>query len=315
MTVGIAATGPNAGAGVLAGLRATEAIGQGAIGGFVSLAVLTKDQQLFRSETQTDGASGLLQKELPENMLGAPFAALISSGPNRPVPLAQFVAAKPGVGLVTGHRFPQIPADDGIPLNAHVLAAMERGQSPQMAIDAVVDRFPDHDAGFVALSIDGTIAAGNMPAVLLRRDHGCSSRTLQSPPVSVATIHNAIHPIRVLADMINDIVLEEMLRPPAAEHWITASQGIRLIRGQRAEIHINRDEEVVQILHPQAMQHPDPVPFGLGDQVRIILNGRDIGWLGYEPFMIVKDGVIMTMDGKPSLKLPILSELGIDRKS
>lgn len=308
MTVGIAATGPNAGAGVLAGLRAIEAIGRGAIGGFVSLAVLTKDQQLFRSETQTDGASGLLQKDLPANMLGAPFAALISSGPNRPAPLAQFVAAKPGVGLVTGHRFPQIPAGDGIPLNTHVLAAMERGHTPQMAVDEVIDRFPDHDAGFVALSVDGTIAAGNMPAVLLRQDHGCAARILQTPPVSVATIHNAIHPNRVLADMINDVVIEEMLRPPAAEHWIIASEGDRLDKGERAEIHIDHDDKVVQMLHPQAMRHPDPVPFGLGDQVRIMRNGKFVGWLGYEPFMIVKDELIVTMDGKPSLELPVFGD-------
>lgn len=308
MTVGIAATGPNAGAGVLAGLRAIEAIGQGAIGGFVSFAVLTEDQQLVRSETQTDGVRGLIQGALPDNMLGAPHAALISSGPNRPVPLAQFVAAKPGVGLVTGHRFPQMPADDGRPLNTHVLAAMEHGQSPQMAIDAVIDRFPDHDAGFVALSIDGTIAVGNMPAVLLRRDHGCATRTLANPPVSVATIHNAIHPNRVLADMINDVVLEEMLRPPAAEHWITASEGIRLGNGERAEIHIDHDDKVVDMLHPQAILHADPVPFGLGDQVRIILNGKFVGWLAYEPFMIVKDGVIVSMDGKPSLELPVFGK-------
>ncbi|XWN23868.1 MAG: hypothetical protein RDA78_09830 [Roseibium sp.] len=245
-------------------------------------------------------------------MLGAPFAALISSGPNRPVPLAQFVAAKPGVGLVTGHRFPQMPADDGIPLNAHVLGAMERGQTPQMAIAEVVDRFPDHDAGFVALSIDGTIAVGNMPAVLLRRDHGCAARTLQNPPVSVATIHNAIHPKRVLADMINDVVLEEMLRHPAADHWIIAAQGIRLAKGERPEIHIDHDDKVVQMLHPQATRHPDAVPFGLGDQVRIIRNGEFVGWLGYEPFMIVKDGVIVTMDGKPSLELPVFGSRGFN---
>lgn len=315
MTVGIAATGPNAGAGILAGLRAIEAIGHGAIGGFVSFAVLTEDQQLVRSETQNNGVCGLFQGGLPENVLGAPFAALISSGPNRPAPLAQFVAAKPGVGLVTGHRFPQIPADDGIALNAHVLAAMERGHSPQMAIDSVIDRFPDHDAGFVALSIDGSIAAGNMPVVLLRRDHGCATRTLQTPQVSVATIHNAIHPNRVLADMINDVVLEEMLRPPAAEHWITASQGIRLGKGERAEILVDQRYNIVQIRHPQAMRYPAPVPFGLGDQVRIIQNGKFVGWLGYEPFMIIEDGVIVTMDGKPRLKLPILSELGFHLKS
>ena len=310
MTVGIAATGPNAGAGVLAGLRGIEAIGRGAIGGFVSFAVLTEDQQLFRSETQTDGVSGLFPGHVPEKMLGAPFAALISSGPNRPVPLAQFVAAAPGVGLVTGHRFPQTPADDGIPLNAHVLAAMEGGQSPQTAIVQTIDRFPDHDAGFVALSIDGAIAVGNMPAVLRRQDQGSATRNLLSPSISVATIHNAIHPKRVLADMINDIVFEEMLRPPAAEHLIFATQGIRLIEGERAEVHVDHDYKVVRVLHPQATQHPSPTPFGLGDQVQIIQNGRFVGWLGYEPFMIVKDGLVVTMDGKPSLELPVFGSPG-----
>ena len=55
MTIGIAASGPSAGAGIMVGLRAIEAIGRGAIGGFVSLAVLTLDGRLVRAETQKDG--------------------------------------------------------------------------------------------------------------------------------------------------------------------------------------------------------------------------------------------------------------------
>lgn len=58
MTIGIAASGAWAGAGVLAGLRSVEMVGRGAIGGFVSLAVVTLDRRLVRAETQRGGDTG-----------------------------------------------------------------------------------------------------------------------------------------------------------------------------------------------------------------------------------------------------------------
>ena len=101
MTIGIAAFGPKAGAGIIAGLGAVEKIGRGAIGGFVSLVVLTDDGRLLRASVQVGGSEALFSEELPPEIAQAQCAGLISSGPNRPEPLSQFITAKIGVGIVT----------------------------------------------------------------------------------------------------------------------------------------------------------------------------------------------------------------------
>ena len=112
MTIGIAAFGPNAGRAILLGLRAAERVGTGAIGGFVAFAGVTRERVL-RAETQRGGTRGLFGgaglAALSAELAGAPCAGLISSGPDRPEPLAQFVAARAGVGIVTGHRLPNAP--------------------------------------------------------------------------------------------------------------------------------------------------------------------------------------------------------------
>ncbi len=311
MTVGIGATGPRAGAGILAGLRALEAIGRGAIGGFVTLAVLTADQTLLRAETQIGGTAGLWHDTAPQALLDAPFAALISSGPNRPEPLSQFVAAAPGVGIVTGHRFPQTRTSDGRALNGIVLDLMASGQTPRAAIDAVIAAHPDYDAGFVALSTSGEIAFGNMPSVMDRRDTGAASLVAAEGTARVATIHNAIHPHRTLADMVNDVVLDDMLRPLAPLLMISVRRGTALIEGPQSEIEVDAGLSALCIRHPGGGGGPDqPRAFGLGDRVRVTQGARTLGWLGYEPFMTVEAGRVTAMDGGAEVSLPVFERVG-----
>ncbi len=61
MTIGIAAYGPNAGQAIIDALRAAEAVGHGAISGFVSMVVIGEDGELHRIETQRGGTQGLLE--------------------------------------------------------------------------------------------------------------------------------------------------------------------------------------------------------------------------------------------------------------
>ena len=112
MTIGIGAIGPNAGLAVFKGLQAAERVGTGSIGGFAVFAAISEDGPLFMSETQRGGTatlftagetSGVLP---PSEIAAAPYAAVMSSGPDRPAPLSQFLAADPAIGLVTGHRLP-----------------------------------------------------------------------------------------------------------------------------------------------------------------------------------------------------------------
>lgn len=309
MTIGIAASGPWAGAGVLAGLRGVEAIGRGAIGGFVSLAALTQDGDLVRAETQRGGTGGLFAGEPPEPLLRAPAAALISSGPDRPQPLSQFVAAAPGVGIVTGHRFPQTCVADGQPLNGLILRAMAEGLDPDAAIWRVIKRYPGYDAGFIALAADGAIGLGNMPSVLRRADQGAARLSLADPMRRVATLHNAIHPHRALADMVNEIVADEMLRRETTVRLITVSAGVELTQGAAPEIDVDESFNATGIRHPEAHDLRGLTSFGLGDRVRVILRGRDIGWLGHEPYMTLDHGRITGLDGKVSIAVPVLSHL------
>ena len=85
MTIGIAASGPHAAKAIIAALAAVEAIGTGAIGGFVSLAAISGGV-LHRAQTQTGGGRALFEGPTPPHFLEANLAVLMSSGPNRPAP-------------------------------------------------------------------------------------------------------------------------------------------------------------------------------------------------------------------------------------
>jgi len=306
MTIGIAASGPYAGAGILAGLRAVEAVGRGAIGGFASLAVLTADGRLVRAETQRDGTKGLFTNGPPEEVLTAPLAALISSGPDRPTPLSQFVAAAPGVGIVTGHRFPHVVTEDGNALNALVLAAMESGSAPQAAIDELVAAHPGYDAGFVAVSADGALGLGNMPAVHRLMNRGALVQQSADTRIGVATLHNAIHPNNAIAPLANEVVLDEIQRRMTKVQTVSLVAGTNLRSGESAEIHVGRDFKIERVTHPFAPTASSETSFGLGDCVRVLQFGEPIGWLGQEPFMIVRNGVIESLDGEREIPVPVL---------
>lgn len=306
MTIGIAAAGPWAGAGILAGLRAVEAIGRGAIGGFVSLAVLTADQKLLRAETQNGGTHGLFNGSPPEDILQAPYAALISSGPDRPTPLSQFIAAEPGIGIVTGHRFPHVSTEEGHALNDLILDAMRRGVAAQDAIDALIAAHPGFDAGFIALSTKGELGLGNMPLVLRLSHHGAATNHCSETGACVATLHNAIQPHKAIATVASEVALDEIRRRVADIRTITVVAGLKLSFGDEPEIHIDSNFETTKIAHPNSQTIGAENSFGIGDRVKVVQLGRQIGWLGHEPFMVVRNGAIITLDGKSEIQLPVL---------
>ncbi len=306
MTIGIAATGPWAGAGILAGLRAVEAVGRGAIGGFVSVAVLTSDQRLLRVETQSGGKRGLFADDPPKDILQAPLAALISSGPDRPEPLSQFIAANPGVGLVTGHRFPQALMRDGQPLNGAILKAMEQGRTAQQAVDELIAAEPGFDAGFIALSAGGSFGIGNMPSVLRRADQGVAMRRCETTSASVAALHNAIQPHKAIGLLAVEAALDAIQLRQTVQRDITLRAGLRLKRGEAPEVHIDAGGQATGMTHPQANDLQEEMSFGMGDRVRLMQDGTQLGWLGHEPFMVVKRGVVVSLDGKDSLQVPVL---------
>lgn len=187
MTTGIAIRGPGAGAAALRVLQAIEMFGVGEIGGFAVFRAWSQEGGgLLSSVTQRGGSQGLT---LPEGWESAPLAAVISSGPDRPLPLEQFLPGGPE-GLVTGHRLPSGLTRAGVALNAHVFDLMRRGQIDQPGLEAALAAEPGLDAGLIVLPRRGPVLLANAPRVAARSD--CGSFLWQSGEQAVAVVLNSI---------------------------------------------------------------------------------------------------------------------------
>ncbi len=301
MTIGIAAFGPFAGQAVLAGLAAAEHIGRGAIGGFVSFAALTGSGRPGRAETQSGGSGGLGQ--LSPELLEAPVAALISSAAHRPEPLEQFVVAAQGVGLVTGHRFPNMPGRSGTALNLDVLARMTQGQAPDLAVSGVVAENPEADAGLIAMGVDGRL--GSLNTAHLSRFPGCGAARIGSRRHGVVVVrHNGIQPSRGLAWIVAEAALSVIRDQALPDRWIVLRAGILIQRAQRDFIVIDDHDRVTAIA--VSGQFSDGVRhFGTGANTRIFHRDRCIGRAQYEPFLIAHDRVLVSIDGQDEGKVPV----------
>ena len=186
MTIGVAAAGAQAGAAVFDAVLGAELLGRGAIGGFVVFAVLDEQGRLQYRTTQRGGVTAL---DLPASWRDARVAAVISSGPDRPEPLTQFLAGADGLGLITGHRLPNQPGADGRPLNRMALDLMAEGAPPQQAVDAVLAAHPEWDAGLIALHAQDGLGLGNSARAARRDDLGAFQRQGQQGRGAAAQLH------------------------------------------------------------------------------------------------------------------------------
>ncbi|MBN8999795.1 MAG: hypothetical protein J0H54_10505, partial [Rhizobiales bacterium] len=207
MTIGIGAIGPNAGLAVFRTLELAERIGSGAIGGYAVFAAIGDDGTLHRAETQRGGTRTLftLGEQTgvtpPREIAEARYAAVMSSGPDRPAPLSQFLPGDGRVGLVTGHRLPNASGSDGRPYNAAVLDGMRSGSTAAAALEEVLGGAPDADAGMIALGPKAGIAMRNSARVARRPDLGSSLLTGPGG-TAIAILHNAIWPAASLAPLL-----------------------------------------------------------------------------------------------------------------
>jgi hypothetical protein len=308
MTIGIAAYGPNAGLAVLRALAAVETVGRGAIGGFVSFAALASSGEVIRAETQDGGTGGLFPGGLafaPAALLEAPVAGLMSSGPDRPEPLQQFTPVLSGVGLVTGHRMPNTIGANGVSLNEEVLALMKRGLSPEEAVKRVVAANPQVDAGIIALSADGHIFAADTAHVRRRRDTGEALSGSREASAIVAVLHNAIHPFRPLASLASEVALDTMQPADKPDGWIRFREGARLRQGLANAVDVAGDGLVDTIFVEDARFLAGSWSLGLGYETAVVRSDAAFGVMLYEPYMVVQDGQLRTVDGKPEKLVPI----------
>lgn len=242
MTIGVAAAGGHAGAAVYEAVLAAELLGRGAIGGFAVFAVLDAAGKLAYRWTQRDGVSSL---DLPAEWRDAPFAAIISSGPDRPEPLTQFLAGADGVGLVTGHRLPNQAGHDGRALNQAVLDAMAQGIGPQQAVDTVLDAHAEWDAGLLAINSRADIGWGNSQRVRRRDDLGSFHRAQDG--ASLALLHNSIYARGPLAAQLGEMAWARLTGADAPWQRLSLQAPIVLRSAAQDRVDIDDDGVIIGI--------------------------------------------------------------------
>jgi hypothetical protein len=309
MTIGIAAFGDRAGQAIIDGLAAAEAVGRGALHGFVTLVTIGPDGRLHRAEVQDGGVRALLAgRPVPDPIANAPLAGLMSSGPNRPAPLSQFTPADPNVGLVTGHRFPNSRGARDRPLNLEILDLMRRGFAPEAALAKVIADNPQADAGFIALSRDNRLHAENTPHLLGFGDAGRAIGRLGDGNAGVAVLHNAISPHGSLAALVVEVALSAMGASRAPDCAIAFSVGVPILISDRNAILLDDGAQVQAVTTHDKRYASGSWSFGLGYQAEVYRRDVLIGTALYEPFLRAEDGKIASIDGGSSINLPIRIE-------
>ena len=310
MTIGIAASGDNAGLAIFRALRAVESVGSGCIGGFVSFAAISGAGVLVRATTQRGGTSTLFVvnertgTDPPRDIASARVAALMSSGPDRPEPLSQFVVGDVGTGLVTGHRFAHVPGANGVAFNQEVLDRMMRGLSVDKAVDAVLDENRHADVGLIGVDLHGNVHARNTDRVADRLDGGSAEHCEPAPGPSISVLHNAIHPVAGIAAMAADVAMETMWPTWSPEFWIEASAGTRVLLGESNSVRVDSNLRVLEITttDPSLLRgRRDGSPIYIGSDVW--QDGKRLGCTVFEPYIVLMDGVIESLIGQRSLRL------------
>jgi len=310
MTIGIAASGKDAGLAVFRALRSVEAVGSGCIGGFVSLAAITSAGAFVRATTQRGGTSTLFVvdertgADPPPDVASAPIAALMSSGPDRPEPLAQFVAGDGATGLVTGHRFAHAQGTNGVAFNRDVLDRMRRGVTVEAAVDAVVDENPHADIGLIGIDVHGNIHARDTDRVAGRMDGGSAGHCEGPPAPSVSVLHNAIHPVAGIAMMAVDVAMETMRPTRSPEFWIKVDAGTRVLLGERNIVRVDTDLRAIDVTttDPSLLTgRRDGSPIYIGSQVW--QDDKCLGFTVFEPYVVLVDGVTESLIGQRSMRI------------
>lgn len=309
MTIGIGAMGPNAGLAVYRTLQLAERIGTGAIGGYAVFAAIDRDGRLHRAETQRGGTATLFTAgertgvEPPPEIATAPYAAVMSSGPDRPAPLSQYLPADAAVGIVTGHRLPNGTGRDGRVLNDAVLAGMAEGLAAETALTRVLDAEPGADAGMIALGPGRGIAVANSARVARRPDLG--SALLAGPDgTAIAILHNAIRPARTLAPLLAEAGLEVMVRAHAPIGAVDVAAGTPVVHGDRDRVLVDAAGIAVRVETTDGR-----ILAGRHNCAAIYIGAEIVGPDGRlgaaieEPNVMVEDGRIVRLSGQSRFRL------------
>ncbi|WP_238365379.1 DUF6963 family protein [Mesobacterium pallidum] len=296
MTVGIAVSGPGAVPAALAALGAIEAVGRGAIGGFVSLVAIA-DGALLTAGVQRGGTGALRPDTLGAPFAEARLAALMSSGPDRPEPLVQFTPGDAAVGLMTGHRLPNMPGPGGTPPNLVALGAMRSGAGVVEAIEMALAEAPEADAGLIAMDLSGRIALANSALVARRDDIGAALVEDPGAGLSIGVLHNSIFPARGLAEVAVAAALD-LAAPADAIDGEARLVGESVTLGDMRALDLASDGSVA------AITVDDPTWLGPAWEGSVVLRGdpvlrygRPVGRITREVYCRLENGRIIGARG------------------
>lgn len=241
---------------------------------------------------------------MPEAIGNASIAGLMSSGPNRPVPLSQFTPADARIGLVTGHRMPNTVGASGSNLNDEVLALMTAGASAREAVERVVAANPLVDAGLIALSRGGDLFAADTALVGRLSDAG-GATLVDGGAGKVAVLHNAIRPHRALALLVAETAIGLMTPPAPPDGQLLLARGVPVIADGHDALIVDDELRVVALQVRDARFLDGRWSMGFGAGARVVRNGAVIAHATMEPYLVVDAGEIRSIDGKDAFALPI----------
>lgn len=313
MTIGLAVTGENAGLAAFRALQAVEKVARGAIRGFVSFVVITADGRLLRAETQRGGTTTLFVEgettgtPPPPEIAEARFAALMSSGPDRPEPLAQFTAGDADFGLVTGHRLPNVPGEGSDrSVNLEALDHLRAGADPQAAIEATLGAYPTADAGLIVLDRRGRLHAADSSFVQTRGDLGRAFLEDAGRNHRVAVLHNAIHPKDGLAALAAGVAMDCMAPFDRSDLWLTLEAGTPITTGPHAALHIDEAGRVARITvtgDSWLGSHREGALVNLATPV--VTEGRLLGHTTTDPYCIAEAGRLVSISGQGAVQIGV----------
>lgn len=313
MTIGLAVTGENAGLAAFRALQAVEQVARGAIRGFVSFVVITEAGGLLRATTQRGGTTTLfVEGETtgslpPAEIAEARFAALMSSGPDRPEPLAQFTAADPALGLVTGHRLPNVPGEGSdTPLNLVALDHLRAGATPEAAIEATLLAYPTADAGLIALDRHGRLHAQNSPFVQTRGDLGFALLEDAGRGHRVAVLHNAIHPKDGLAALAAGTAMDCMAPFDRTDLFVTLDAGTPITAGPHAALHTEATGRVSLITVTRTSWLTGRRDGALVNiATPVMADGQLIGHTTTDPYCVAEAGRLVSISGQATVQIGV----------
>jgi hypothetical protein len=302
MTIGICVSGPRAGLAAYRALRAVEKVGRGAIGGFASFVVIDAAGAVRRAETQRGGGLALWDgDDPPEAIAAAPLAGLMSSGPDRPEPLAAFAGADPAVGIVTGHRLPIMPGPDGTPPIQTALARLRAGAAPEDAVTESLAPDPDADAGLIAMARDGRIALGETEAVAARDDRGSALARESGTGLRVGVLHNSVFPHAALAALAVSAALDAAAPLDA---WDAAAPLSGLAVGEGARrLEVDAAGRAMAVYAPARGWRGaawEGSPVRRGDPVT--RGGAVVGRVVGECYAVAREGVVVGARGEDAVR-------------